>query len=575
MKISFFLRKNLNFVLILILIFASFLRIYNLNTNPPSLTPDETALGYNAYSIIKTGRDEHGRFLPIIIESFGDYKPALYVYFAIPFIFTLGLNEWSVRLPSAIAGVIAVYLIYKILDKFIFVLKIPKTSFNSTNFYLWVPVTASFLLALNPWHISFSRGAWEANLSLTLTLLGIFLFLKGVENKKYLIFSSICLALTLITYQGAKLSSLIVIFVLAFIFYKELLKNFAKNSKYFLISFLVGFVIAYPILISFTGGEVGRLEVFSVFSYPRPEEYIQQFLKKAGEQKYDWQYYFFHSEALNFARGIAGRLFNHLSARFLFFEGDWQNPRHLPPNQGAFLFADILLITLGFFALIKNGNLKLTIFVILWLVLAPLPAILSRDQVQAVRALNMIIPLVIISSLGLSYFIELLLMISNSFHRGFAFSIFIIFYLVSFIYFVDMYFVHQPVQNAKYWNFGYKQAILSLKPYFGTENKIIFQQSYNQPYIYYLFYTSYDPKKLQEQKLQRYKENKHDVSLVKSIDNIYFENFSWPKLADKGTIIVGDELKVPNDFYKWEEYELVEKIVNPKGSTALTVVKVK
>ena len=51
-------------ILFLILAAALFLRIYKVGSNPPGLTPDEAALGYNAYSILKTGRDEyygHGR----------------------------------------------------------------------------------------------------------------------------------------------------------------------------------------------------------------------------------------------------------------------------------------------------------------------------------------------------------------------------------------------------------------------------------------------------------------------------------------------------------------------------------
>ena len=65
---------------------------------------DEAALGYNAYSILETGRDEYGQILPIIFKSFGDYKPGFYVYLTLPFIKVFGLNELSVRLPSIILG---------------------------------------------------------------------------------------------------------------------------------------------------------------------------------------------------------------------------------------------------------------------------------------------------------------------------------------------------------------------------------------------------------------------------------------------------------------------------------------
>lgn len=154
-----------------IIVVASILRLWRLGNVPPSLTPDEAALGYNAYSILKTGRDEYGALLPIIFKSFGDYKPGLYVYTAIPPILIFGLTEFATRFPSALAGIAAVYLIYLII----------KEIWKSDRLAL----LGSFLLAINPWHIYFSRGAWEINLSLTLTLIGIYFFYHAVASSAY------------------------------------------------------------------------------------------------------------------------------------------------------------------------------------------------------------------------------------------------------------------------------------------------------------------------------------------------------------------------------------------------------
>ena len=73
---------------------------------------DEAALGYNAYSISQTLRDEYGQFMPLIFKSFGDYKPGLYVYLAVPFVTIFGLNEISVRLPSIILGALSPILLF-------------------------------------------------------------------------------------------------------------------------------------------------------------------------------------------------------------------------------------------------------------------------------------------------------------------------------------------------------------------------------------------------------------------------------------------------------------------------------
>src|SRR3990172_10102 len=83
---------------------AVFLRLFNLGKTPIALEWDEVALGYDAYSIIQTGRDQFGHFLPINFRSLDDWKPPLYVYSSIPGIFLFGLNDFTVRLPSAVFG---------------------------------------------------------------------------------------------------------------------------------------------------------------------------------------------------------------------------------------------------------------------------------------------------------------------------------------------------------------------------------------------------------------------------------------------------------------------------------------
>ena len=47
-------------VIIIILLLAFILRFYRLDTYP-LLNPDEAAIGYNAYSLLQTGKDEHGQ----------------------------------------------------------------------------------------------------------------------------------------------------------------------------------------------------------------------------------------------------------------------------------------------------------------------------------------------------------------------------------------------------------------------------------------------------------------------------------------------------------------------------------
>src|SRR3990167_6966964 len=154
-------------VLLLIILLAFILRFYRLGEYP-ALNADEAAIGYNAYSLIQTGKDEHGNPWPIHFQSFNDYKPGLYFYMVLPFVKLIGLNEWAVRIPGATLGVLTVVIIYFLV----------KELFDNKKFAL----VASFLLAISPWHIHFSRGGWEVNASTFFITLGAWLFIRGTSK---------------------------------------------------------------------------------------------------------------------------------------------------------------------------------------------------------------------------------------------------------------------------------------------------------------------------------------------------------------------------------------------------------
>lgn len=550
---------NSHKLLLLVLALAAVLRLWGLGINPPHLTNDETALGYNAYSILKTAKDEHGEFLPIIFKSFGDWKPGLYIYATVPFVASLGLNEFSTRAASAVAGIVAVLLIYLI---------------GQNLFTRRIALLSALFLTVSPWHLQFSRGAWEANFSLTLLLFGVYFFLQAVAQKpKYIYLSALFFALTLWVYQGAKLSSFLVLIILLLTFRKEIL-SFPR--KIIIIAFLIGVVAALPVIFSLLFGKAGRLEVYSVFSYPRSEEYIQNILKQEDITKDSLQYALYHSEPLNFLRGILGRWMNHYSGRFLFFEGDWSSPRHGVPETGVMLFADAIMLLLGLVAVMRLKNRRVMMFVILWLLFAPLPAALSRDSIHAVRSLNMVIPLVFILALGGNYILQNL-QAKRMWQKGMFFGL-VVLYFFSFGYYLDQYWVHAPKKYSEYWHYGYKQLVEKLKPLQGKYTNIVIQQSYAQPYIFFLFYNQYDPAKYQAISKEVFLPSQYgDVGLVSGFENIQFREISWREDRGKsGTLFVADLIKIPpQDSNNETEFNLVGEVKYLNNKPALRLVEVK
>ena len=91
-------------VLLAVLAAAAFARCVDLGRNPPGLFVDEAFKGYDAYSILKTGRDLWGERLPLFFRSWGDYNSGLYRYLTVPWVAALGLTEAAVRATGALAA---------------------------------------------------------------------------------------------------------------------------------------------------------------------------------------------------------------------------------------------------------------------------------------------------------------------------------------------------------------------------------------------------------------------------------------------------------------------------------------
>lgn len=178
------------YLIFIILFFAFFLRGYKIETLP-SLNPDEAALGYNAYSLLQTGKDEHGISWPLHFKSFGDFKPGGYIYLDLPFVKILGLTPLAVRLPNLILSVLSIYIIYRLI-------------LLTTN-NISLSLLSALVLALNPWHIHFSRGAWESSTSLFFIILGVYwLYLYLLKQKDiYLFLFIIPLSLSFYIYHYA------------------------------------------------------------------------------------------------------------------------------------------------------------------------------------------------------------------------------------------------------------------------------------------------------------------------------------------------------------------------------------
>jgi 4-amino-4-deoxy-L-arabinose transferase-like glycosyltransferase len=482
-------------ILFIIIALGFLIRIINLNY--PPLLWDEASLGYNAYSILKTGKDEYGKFLPYIFKSFGDYKPGLYVYLAVPFVAVFGLNPIAVRLPSVILGSLLPLLFY------LFIVKVSPKSKK-------IALIAAALVAFNPWNIHFSRGAWETNVLIFELLLAAYFYVSN----KYL-WSSLAFVSTLYTYQGGKIMSpLIILGLLLFFHQKFNLKNFAL--KFVLPLAILSLPIFYGLLF---GSDSNRLQVFGLWSYHRPATEVAQI--KAESSGLDYQ--IFHSEPLYFLRNFFTRYFNYFSPRFLTFEGDWQTGRNSAQYIGVILYPTIIFFLIGLFISLAQTITPPTLFFLFWLLIGPLPGALTLDIIQPVRTLSLTFPLLYFTAVGLSFFF---LKYRSLFFKIIIFAV----YSLSFFYYTDLYFDHMVKLKPDHWLYGYQPAMIYAINH-SQNNAVYFSNFYGQPYIYYLFLSKYDPIKYQSQ--ANLITNGLDTGKITKIDNFIFETPDFASFKSK------------------------------------------
>src|ERR1035437_3870889 len=247
--------KSKKFILVsLLLIFflGAFLRLYKITNNPVSLFGDELDVGYQALSILKTGRDYSGNFLPMHMESLTEWRTPLYIYASIPTVAIFGISPLGVRFPAAIFGILGILVTYFLAKEL------------TKNKY--IGLISALLLSILPWHILYSRTGFEVTMLYAFFFAGILFFLYGLKNNKWLIHSAILLGFTPWIYSTAKLFLPMAVVALFFIWRNEILK--IKRS-YLIISSIVFLAITVPFAINTLFGQgVARFDSISIFNHP-------------------------------------------------------------------------------------------------------------------------------------------------------------------------------------------------------------------------------------------------------------------------------------------------------------------
>ncbi len=454
------------------IILAFILRFYSLGKFPLALDWDEAALGYNAYSILKTGRDEYGYFLPIQFRSFGDYKPPLYVYLLAPIVKIFGLTESAVRFPSVLVGFLTIIISF-ILFKRLF------PNIGHTFLLLFF-----FLFAISPWHIQFSRVAFEANVGLFWFILGAYFLVNFKSNRFYIMLSAIAFTASIYTYHSLRLVAPVFALGLGLIMKEELLR-YKKNAVFAL---LLSFLLLIPVVININQGVSTR---FLSVSSLTPDSLNQSINKIEYDlQRNDMVGKLVHNSRIIYFISVLKGYLDHWDLSFLFLTGDFSG-RHHVPDMGMLYLIELPFVLIGIYELLFGNNSKRSkLIIFFWFLIAPLASSLTQATPHAVRSMLYLPTFQIFSAFGV---IKLFNLLKNNKLLIISKYILIFVYIVSIYYYLDMYYVHSNYEQAQEWQYGYKEMIREVNMLESQYDKIIVTYSFDQPYIYFLFYNKIDP----------------------------------------------------------------------------------
>lgn len=438
-------RRKVNkthFILFLIVALGAFLRVFNLKGVPPGFANDEAAITYQAYSILLTGRDTWGKFLPLLsFKDFGEYLPPFAVYAQVPFLKFLGLSEFSARIPFALTGIMAIAVLYIL----------TKSLFNKK----WISLMACFLFAVSPFNIGWSRFVYEGNFGTLFYLLGITFFTLSLKkNIKLLPFSIAFFGLTLTTYHIYFFITPLTVILL----YVPFIKKIIINKKILFISVTIGLIfILYGLLIVASGSGRERFRQVSIFSKSDIVNKLNYTQSYCSQKIPNSLCRLFFNKITAYTYEYSFNYLSHFSPTFLALNGSFLRQTILPVHGLIYPF-ELIFFYAGVVILIRKKDFS-SYILISWLAIYPMAN--SFTGLGEISRIGHAMPLFpIVSALGLFTIVKSLKSYKYAAYVKAAILIVAIFNISGFLL---NYFVVFPKTNSHFGSDAYVKLIKEIK----------------------------------------------------------------------------------------------------------------
>lgn len=530
-------------IFISIITVSTALRFYQLDNIPPGLTIDESSQGYNAFSLLHTGKDRYGQSFPILFRLFDSIQVPLYTYLTIIPVYFFGNSIFSVRFISALSGVILIGITFLLFINF------EKNRKNNS-----LAIVSALMVAISPWAVFYSRICTEASLGVTLFILSIMIFYFSLKRWRLFPVATFILGLSTHAYYSERIIS--ALFLIGFIWLFR--KTIFLHRKIFILGIVLFIITQIPHLwIANSGAFTRRIIQVNYFS--------EQFFQENSGTLRNIPF----GRLLFIIREFASQYLAYFSPKNLFFDPDPQQGARSMPDLSVFYNWMIIPFFFGLRSLIVNRSLPLVRIMILLIIIAPFAASLTRDPFATIRVLAFLWGITIIIAFGLNYLLSLI----SSFKPKLL--IFTVAVLLSLVQLYLAYFVLLKYERSH--NYGYSYVEL-LKQIELMKDKHFVVDSSREPAvgIMFAFFKRYDPYKLQKNLgpivAGRYYST-FDPNEIYIVDNIEARPIIWEEDPCKDQILVGDLLAISDGQIKEHYLRFLFEVKDLAGNVTLRAFK--
>lgn len=562
MKLS---KKSLIILLTLITVVGAVIRLYKLGDIPWALNRDEASIGYNAYSLLKTGKEEHGAAWPINVESFGDWKLPVYIYTSIPFIAAFGLEAWVVRLPSALAGIVLIPAVY------FFVVSWKK---KPTTTEYTVALASALFVALSPWSLRLSRVAYEANVALVLATIGVSCIVKGLVSKKSWLIpvGTFVSLLTLLTYHTYQVFMPLLLLSLVFIFWEPVIQTIRSQKLIALMSGVIAVIFIGLLILGNTAAanttKFNGLSIFSETTY-----HFQLFERRMSfKNPTGLVAKLYANSVVMITENIYKNVSAILSTNFLLLNGGSHGSHDVKGIGNVALPALILSLVAIAMIISKIFKQKASLFekaILIWFILSFVAPVITVEAAHSIRFSPAIVAFAVLAGYGLTHTVQQFSVKRNLVFLGVG----AIMLCYSVVQTLGTYFVIFPQRDHQTWPWYSTQLSADIQELKIDYKKVIMPQVDSSPYIFLLFDWKYDPKDLSTE-LSFYPTDEGGFKHAQRLENVFFEPMDWQAFttAFDPELVFIEKKEFEKQNLQSGDYSIVKKYESNNAATTFYLI---